>query len=180
MVIPACKMSHTSHLVYDETQRRDFKSQGPRSAPNSQEINSLPYPHPVTRSQVTINQDAVDEAKMASEVKPAQPVSHEPAPPTASSTTTLETKDTPSPGCGPQDSAEDGSLYDLPTKGQLDKAFKLDVLDKDGNKHTFGELCHNGGEGVERNLVIFIRHWFCGVSPVSIGSTTRIYTASNC
>lgn len=78
------------------------------------------------------------------------------------------TNGTPSPGCGPEDSPKDHASYDLPKKEQLEKAFKLQVLDKDGNTRNFGDLCQDGAEGVERNLVIFIRHWFCGVLQVNV------------
>jgi hypothetical protein len=86
-----------------------------------------------------------------------------PTAPTAPTGVTAPTAETPNPGCGPEDSPEEHALYDLPSKEQLEKAFKLDVLDKDGAKRNFGDLCHDEGDGVERNLVIFIRHWFCGV-----------------
>lgn len=140
----------------------------------------IPTAHRVDEATIsqllTLRNEAneANEAKMASKVKPAQSI-----PPSNSNqpTASTATKDTPNPGCGPQDSAEDSTLYTRPTKEQWEKAFKLDVLDKDGNKHNFGELCHDGSEGVERNLVIFIRHWFCGVCPPS--SPVPIHLPSN-
>ena len=47
----------------------------------------------------------------------------------------------------------------IPTNEQLAQAATAEVLDKDGNKYTFGELT-NG----KRVVVVFIRH-FCGYSP---------------
>ncbi|QDS76148.1 hypothetical protein FKW77_007375 [Venturia effusa] len=108
---------------------------------------------------------------MASEAKAVpQSSSNESAQSTATTSVTPAMKETTNPGCGPQDSAEDSTIYDFPTQEQFENAFKLDVLDKDGKKHSFGELCQDGSEGVERNLVIFIRHWFCGVCQTYISA----------
>ncbi|TID12996.1 Clavaminate synthase-like protein [Venturia nashicola] len=136
-------------------------------------------PTPLTKSQLFAKLDEA-EAKMASQVEPAQSTPSTAmnndfkgtVQPVASSATTSGTAETPSPGCGPQDFTENSTLYHLPTNERLEEAFKLDVLDKDGQKHNFGELCHNGGEGVQRNLVIFIRHWFCGVCQTYISALT--------
>ncbi|KAE9962293.1 hypothetical protein BLS_000565 [Venturia inaequalis] len=140
----------------------------PKPEPQSLSLNRN-FQAPLSKSQILVILDEAD-AKTASKVKPVQPTprtarthSNETAPPMASSANTPAKTESPNPGCGPQDSSEDSTLYHLPTKEQLAAAFELHVLDKDGKKHNFGELCHNGSEGVERNLVVFIRHWFCGV-----------------
>jgi hypothetical protein len=116
---------------------------------------------------------------MTNEVKPTHPspLTKSTAPtlptgPTSPISNTAPTEETLNPGCGPEDIPEEHALYNLPTKEQLDKAFSLDVLDKDGTKMNFRGLCQDGGEGIERHLVIFIRHWFCGVSTSLIPTIT--------
>jgi hypothetical protein len=48
----------------------------------------------------------------------------------------------------------------LPTATQLADALKLDVIDETGAKVSFGSLIVGPGKVV----VVFIRHFFCGVS----------------
>lgn len=43
---------------------------------------------------------------------------------------------------------------DLLTREQLDEASKVDVLDKDGYKHSFGDLIRG-----KKVAVVFIRHY---------------------
>lgn len=50
-----------------------------------------------------------------------------------------------------------------PTKGDLDKVANLTVLDKNGKKYTFKSLYADNEHGPRRVLIIFIRHFFCGV-----------------
>ena len=50
----------------------------------------------------------------------------------------------------------------LPSKGDLERIADLPVLDGMGKAHTFKTLYSSTGEG-RRVLVIFIRHFFCGV-----------------
>ena len=47
----------------------------------------------------------------------------------------------------------------LPTESQLAEALKLEVIDEDGAKVSFGSLIVGPGKVV----VVFIRHFFCGV-----------------
>lgn len=51
-----------------------------------------------------------------------------------------------------------------PTKADLERAADLVVLDKDKKKHTFKSLYADNEHGPRRVLVVFIRHFFCGVS----------------
>jgi hypothetical protein len=50
-----------------------------------------------------------------------------------------------------------------PSAETLRKVDDYTVLDKKGKKHTFRSL-YAGPESTSRVLVIFIRHFFCGVS----------------
>lgn len=50
-----------------------------------------------------------------------------------------------------------------PTKEDLEKIADLPVLDKDGKKCTFKSLYADNENGPRRVLIIFIRHFFCGV-----------------
>lgn len=52
-----------------------------------------------------------------------------------------------------------------PTKGDLEKVSGLPVLDKNGKKYTFKSLYADNQNGPRRVLIIFIRHFFCGVWP---------------
>jgi hypothetical protein len=51
----------------------------------------------------------------------------------------------------------------IPTEEDLQKIESLMVLDKDGKTVPFKDL-YNGVNVARRVLVIFIRHFFCGVS----------------
>ena len=50
-----------------------------------------------------------------------------------------------------------------PTKGDLEKVAQLPVLDQNRKKYTFKSLYADNENGPRRVLVIFIRHFFCGV-----------------
>ena len=50
-----------------------------------------------------------------------------------------------------------------PTKGVLEKAADLPVLDQNRKKYTFKSLYADNENGPRRVLIIFIRHFFCGV-----------------
>lgn len=64
----------------------------------------------------------------------------------------------------------------LPSKGDLERVADLPVLDGSGEAHTFKSLHTGTGDG-RRVLIIFIRHFFCGVrydlSLLRAGSTRR-------
>ena len=50
-----------------------------------------------------------------------------------------------------------------PTKEDLEKVADLVVLDKDRKKYTFKSLYADNENGPRRVLIVFIRHFFCGV-----------------
>lgn len=52
--------------------------------------------------------------------------------------------------------------HDLPTPETLRKIDKYVVLDRDGRSHTFRSL-YTGRHVARRVLIIFVRHFFCGV-----------------
>ena len=67
-----------------------------------------------------------------------------------------------------------------PTKEDLEKVADLPVLDKDGKKHTFKSLYADNENGPRRVLIIFIRHFFCGVcSPIHPSSLPRMILTNN-
>lgn len=51
----------------------------------------------------------------------------------------------------------------LPSKADLEKAANLPVLDVSGKPHAFKTLLPSADK-LNRVLIIFIRHFFCGVS----------------
>ena len=67
-----------------------------------------------------------------------------------------------------------------PTKEDLEKVADLPVLDKDGKKHTFKGLYADNENGPRRVLIIFIRHFFCGVcSPIHTSCLPRMTLTNN-
>lgn len=56
----------------------------------------------------------------------------------------------------------------LPTQIDLDKVAELPVLDSNGKPHSFKSLYTPTDDNeTSRTLIIFIRHFFCGVSFVN-------------
>jgi len=53
-------------------------------------------------------------------------------------------------------------LHRMPDVAVLDDIAKVALLDRNRNKITFRELVNDGTH--RRTIVIFIRHFFCGVS----------------
>lgn len=53
---------------------------------------------------------------------------------------------------------------ELPSAETRRKTEELPVLDREGKSHAFKSL-YQGPDSGSRVLVIFIRHFFCGVSP---------------
>lgn len=51
----------------------------------------------------------------------------------------------------------------LPTVADLEKVADLPVLDADGQSQPFKNL-YSGPQAAQRVLLIFVRHFFCGVS----------------
>jgi len=59
----------------------------------------------------------------------------------------------------------DGESHPLPTVEQLEKAANIPVYDADGVSRPFKSL-YTGNEHIgQRQLIIFIRHFYCFVSP---------------
>ena len=73
---------------------------------------------------------------------------------------------------------------DIPTQADLDKCADLLVLDAQGTSRPFRTLYT--GEGVApRQLIIFVRHFFCGVSilflmPYGMGGLDARVSSRNC
>lgn len=72
---------------------------------------------------------------------------------------TTETKPE-GPTCDPNGNIEVSSK--LPSRSDLAKVADLPVLDASGKSHTFKSLYANHDR--RKTLIIFIRHFFCGVS----------------
>ena len=51
-----------------------------------------------------------------------------------------------------------------PSKEVLEKVAEYPLLDREGKKCNFGGLWKDDAEGQRRVLVVFVRHFFCGVS----------------
>ena len=75
--------------------------------------------------------------------------------------TTTDTK-AGTPTCDPSGDIDVSNK--LPSKSDLAKVADLPVLDAAGKKHTFKSLYANDDR--QRTFIIFIRHFFCGVSDV--------------
>ena len=58
--------------------------------------------------------------------------------------------------------AAEGRMNECPTPDELVEIAELPVQDDQGNKHSFGSVVK--ADGIKRNLVVFVRHFFCGVS----------------
>lgn len=64
-----------------------------------------------------------------------------------------------------------------PSKADLEKVADSPVLDVDKKSHTFKSLYADNEQGARRVLIIFIRHFFCGVRlPPSPPFQARAYT----
>ena len=58
---------------------------------------------------------------------------------------------------------------DPPSKGVLDEAMQVPILSSEGKEHLFGTILEGPGSSkAKRILVIFIRHFFCGVSCLTL------------
>ena len=63
-------------------------------------------------------------------------------------------------GCGPEGDAVVNQ--ELPSKEDLERCGDLPILTSNGQSLRFRGL-YTGCSGAERNLIIFVRHFFCGV-----------------
>lgn len=71
-----------------------------------------------------------------------------------------DAKDTETKSNGPQATEE------LPTSETCHNIEDYELLDREGKKHSFKSL-YDGPTSAGRVVVIFIRHFFCGVSTFS-------------
>jgi len=63
-----------------------------------------------------------------------------------------------------------------PTKADLEKVAELKVLDAEKKSHTFKSLYADDENGPRRLLIIFIRHFFCGICQEYLRSFSSIIT----
>jgi hypothetical protein len=68
---------------------------------------------------------------------------------------------------------------DIPTEKDLDRVGDLLVLDAQGQSRPFKEL-YTAPHGAPRQLIIFIRHFFCGVSTERPTPSTSANVSQNC
>jgi hypothetical protein len=68
---------------------------------------------------------------------------------------------------------------DLPLPEKVREVEEYMVLDQHGKTHTFKSL-YNGNNVARRVLVIFIRHFFCGVGLVAVGCGPKLTIYQNC
>ena len=69
------------------------------------------------------------------------------------------------------------SNNDIPTAETLKRIENYMVLDKDGRSHSFKSL-YSGSHAARRVLVIFVRHFFCGVSLVLLFPSSSLSTGT--
>lgn len=87
----------------------------------------------------------------------------EPAPSTTANKPDSDAAVTDDDGVNPLDfSGSVDSNHDLPTPATIRKIDNYVVLDRDGKSHTFRSL-YTGRHTARRVLIIFIRHFYCGV-----------------
>jgi len=80
----------------------------------------------------------------------------------ASSTGSAEQQAMPTSGSRDAN-AEEGPQYALPTKSIVDKTGKVEIYDAAGKAIAFKSLYSAEPGEHKRVMVIFIRHFFCGV-----------------
>jgi len=73
--------------------------------------------------------------------------------------------------------AEEHDQYDVPNALIQHEAGELSILDEHGNKTAFNTLYAATAGSGERHVIVFIRHFYCGVSPVN--TSTRFKAISN-
>ena len=54
--------------------------------------------------------------------------------------------------------------YELPSAKVQQEAGELHVLNENGKKIAFNTLYTDTADGAQRHLIVFIRHFYCGVS----------------
>lgn len=100
-----------------------------------------------------------------------------PSPPSSVQATTEPSRslDLRCGSCEPSDSASQTSdqidFIELsgepPSQAQLDAASNVDVFDSDGNSRPFHTLFRGLEHQGQRQLLIFVRHFYCGVRLLS-------------
>lgn len=55
------------------------------------------------------------------------------------------------------------AVEDLPSRSILKKVADFKVYDKDGNGINFQNIYESDDQKIQRIMIIFIRHFFCGV-----------------
>lgn len=105
-------------------------------------------------------------AHTEAETKPAEATTTAPPPPTAPPSQTAAPSSKPDiDAANPLDF--DGTVNtnnELPTAETLAKIGDYMLLDRDGKSHPFRSL-YSGKHVARRVLIIFVRHFFCGVRP---------------
>jgi hypothetical protein len=71
--------------------------------------------------------------------------------------------------CGCGSTVEVPTTDTLPTDADISKASDLKVFDASGKEYTFKTVAQP--DDAEKNLVIFIRHFFCGVRHYTMPSS---------
>lgn len=65
--------------------------------------------------------------------------------------------------------------YKLVSSVELEKAGKLPILDKDGRSRSFKSLWDRNEPTERRNIIVFIRHFFCGVGLLQVLTLAVVY-----
>lgn len=73
--------------------------------------------------------------------------------------------DAPAPAPTNTETSQPQPSSEVPSAETLRKVGDYKVLDREGKEHTFKSLVE-GPDATERVLVLFVRHFFCGVSAV--------------
>jgi hypothetical protein len=113
-----------------------------------------------TETMPTTKLDDNNEVKMVCQI-PKEGLGRE-APPKTSINTSIS--DSPSEGNSPID--EFASDNNIPTETDLKTIENLSVLDQNGRLVQFKDI-YTGSNVARRVLVIFVRHFFCGVCSLS-------------
>ena len=133
---------------------------------------SDPSPQPVaTTILATTNEPAV-ENKPVQETAPAAPAADTDPTPTPAAPATKDDRSTPGTSLEidttkPSDfDGEVATTDEIPSPDLIKQIEDFVVLDKDGKTHTFKSL-YSGTNVARRVLIVFVRHFFCGVRPHS-------------
>lgn len=70
----------------------------------------------------------------------------------------------------------DETRYRIPSEKVLEQIYTLPVQDENKKKMPFKDLITGAKDGEHRNIVIFVRHFFCGVGPPSLANLSSNLT----